>query len=765
MFNGRSGKTIVALPRAERAPVVDGVLDEPEWGRAAVLTGFSQFFPTDGVAARDSTEILVWYSGTALHVGVRAFAAPGTVRATLADRDRITQDDNVQLFLGTYNDSRQALVFAVNPFGIQSDGVLTETGAVTGGGLAGGTSKSREAVDLAPDYVWQSKGRLTAAGFDVEIVIPFKSLRYRNADVHTWQLNVVRTVQVSGHEQTWTATTRAGSSFLAQSGTLNGLRDLQRGVTVDLIPTVTSTASGAPGPSAGSWRYATQRPEVGGSARWGITSNLTLSGTANPDFSQVEADATQFAPDPRNAVFFPERRPFFLESQEQFTVPNRLIYTRRIAQPIVATKLTGKQRGFDIGVLSAIDSKEASVSGRDAPLFSIVRLQRDLGAQSRIGMVYTDRSEGRAWNRVVGVDGRLVRGVYSVQAQLARSMTRTAGATTAAPLWDVSAVRNGRAFYARYTFVGISNTFDAQSGFIPRPGVANMSATHRWNRFGKKGALVELTSPEIYLNGRYQYADYVNRRAAQDVQLHLRNNMRLRGGWQVGTQIFREEFGFDTGLYANYVLQRPATGGRVDTLPYTGTKRLPNLDWLVSIGTPEFKRFSANTVVIWGKDENFQEWSSADILFLNQSLTLRPTEQLRVSGTWAYETFRRRTDGSMVLSRNTPRVRAEYQLNRQVFVRVIGEHSVVEQDSLRDDSRTELPVYLRQRDGSLRRAEAFRRTRARLDVLFSYLPSPGTVVYFGYGDQLRADEPSGPRTLRRSADLFFAKVSYLFRLQ
>ncbi|MCO4100282.1 MAG: carbohydrate binding family 9 domain-containing protein [Gemmatimonas sp.] len=765
VFNGRSGKTIVALPRAERAPVVDGVLDEPEWGRAAVLTGFSQFFPTDGVAARDSTEILVWYSGTALHVGVRAFAAPGTVRATLADRDRITQDDNVQLFLGTYNDSRQALVFAVNPFGIQSDGVLTETGAVTGGGLAGGTSKSREAVDLAPDYVWQSKGRLTAAGFDVEIVIPFKSLRYRNADVHTWQLNVVRTVQVSGHEQTWTATTRAGSSFLAQSGTLNGLRDLQRGVTVDLIPTVTSTASGAPGPSAGSWRYATQRPEVGGSARWGITSNLTLSGTANPDFSQVEADATQFAPDPRNAVFFPERRPFFLESQEQFTVPNRLIYTRRIAQPIVATKLTGKQRGFDIGVLSAIDSKEASVSGRDAPLFSIVRLQRDLGAQSRIGMVYTDRSEGRAWNRVVGVDGRLVRGVYSVQAQLARSMTRTAGATTAAPLWDVSAVRNGRAFYARYTFVGISNTFDAQSGFIPRPGVANMSATHRWNRFGKKGALVELTSPEIYLNGRYQYADYVNRRAAQDVQLHLRNNMRLRGGWQVGTQIFREEFGFDTGLYANYVLQRPATGGRVDTLPYTGTKRLPNLDWLVSIGTPEFKRFSANTVVIWGKDENFQEWSSADILFLNQSLTLRPTEQLRVSGTWAYETFRRRTDGSMVLSRNTPRVRAEYQLNRQVFVRVIGEHSVVEQDSLRDDSRTELPVYLRQRDGSLRRAEAFRRTRARLDVLFSYLPSPGTVVYFGYGDQLRADEPIGPRTLRRSADLFFAKVSYLFRLQ
>jgi hypothetical protein len=110
VYDGRSGKTKVSVPRAERVPVIDGLLDEPEWGTASVLTGFSQFFPNDGIAAQDSTEVLVWYSGTALHVGVRAYAAPGSVRATLADRDRITQDDNIQLFLGTYNDSRQALV-------------------------------------------------------------------------------------------------------------------------------------------------------------------------------------------------------------------------------------------------------------------------------------------------------------------------------------------------------------------------------------------------------------------------------------------------------------------------------------------------------------------------------------------------------------------------------------------------------------------------------------------------------------------------------
>lgn len=765
VYDGRRGDVKVALPRADVPSAVDGQLDEPIWQSAALLTGFSQFFPNDGVAAQDSTEVLVWYSGTALHLGIRAFAPPGSVRATLADRDRITQDDNIQLFLGTYNDSRQAMVFSVNPFGIQSDGVLTETGASQGGGFSGGTARARENADLAPDYVWQSKGRLTDTGYEVEIAIPFKSLRYRAGDVQTWQLNVVRTVQATGHEQTWTPAKRASASFLAQSGRLDGLRDLQRGLTVDLIPTITSSATGGPGSPASDWRYVSQRPDIGGSARWGITSNLTLSGTANPDFSQVEADATQFAADPRNAVFFPERRPFFLESQEQFTTPNRLIYTRRISQPQFATKLTGKYQGFDIGVLSAIDNRDASATGEDTPLFNILRLQRDLGTQSRVGVVYTDKAEGANWNRVVGLDGRLVRGVHSLQMQGASSFTQRDGVVSRAPLWDVQLARNGRAYYSRYVFNGIAPGFDAQSGFIARTGVSLVSATHRWNHFTKPGSFVEVISPEIYTDARYRYADLVTRRAAQDVKLHLRSNARLRGGWQIGAQWLREEFGYDPDLYANYVLLKPATGGRVDTVAYSGTPRLPNFDWVASIGTPEFKRFSASTFVAWGQDENFQEWSSADIIIASLSLTLRPTSQLRVSGTWAYDQFNRKTDGTRVLVRNTPRVRSEYQLNRQMFIRVIGEYSVVQQDSLRDDSRTELPIYLRQRDGSLLRAAAFKRARARLDVLFSYLPTPGTVVFLGYGDQMRADEPGGSRTLQRASDVFFAKLSYLFRLQ
>ncbi len=766
VFDGRRGQLAVAVPRQDGAPIVDGALEEADWRTAALLTGFSQFFPADGIAAQDSTEVFVWYSATALHLGIRAYAPPGTVRATLADRDRITQDDNVQIFLGTYADSRQALLFAVNPLGIQSDGVLNETGSSGGGGFFGGTARTRENADLAPDYVWKSKGHLTDYGFEVEIAIPFKSLRYRAGDEQQWQLHIIRTVQATGHEESWAPALRANASFLAQAGRLTGLRDLRRGLTVDVIPTITSSAVGTTNRSTARWDYNASRPELGGSARWGITSNLTLAGTANPDFSQVEADATQFTYDPRTAIFFAERRPYFLESQEQFAAPSGLIYTRRITQPVASAKLTGKQRGFDIGFLSAVDNKEASVTGADAPIFNILRLQRDLGATSRMGLVYTDKVDGNAWNRVLGVDGRIVRGTVSTQWQLAGSATRRDTVTTRSPLWNLSSTVNGRTHYSRLSFSAIGTDFDAQSGFISRAGIANLGFTQRYTHFGAKGARAEVIAPEVFVNGSWRYDDLVNKRSAQDIKLHFRLNTRLRGGWQIGTQALLEEFSYDRDLYSNYYLFVPrASGGRVDTVAYSGTKNLQNLDVVVSLTTPEFKRFSFNTFAIVGQDENFQEWSSAIITSLQSTLNVRPTPQLRMAGTLTYDTFNRKTDGTRVLTRGAQRLRAEYQVTRQMFVRVIGEYAITKQDSLRDDSRTELPVYLRAGNGSYARALGFERNRARLDVLFSYLPTPGTVFFVGYGDARAANRPSGPERLQRTRDLFFMKMSYLFRVQ
>src|SRR5207247_8609687 len=169
---------------------------------------------------------------------------------------------------------------------------------------------------------------------------------------------------------------RSGSSFLAQSGTLDGLTDLKRGIVLDLNPVVTAKADGRSSNRA--WTYDAHRPEFGGNVRWGVTPNLTLAGTINPDFSPVEADAGQVVFDPRTALFFPEKRLFFLEGAELFSAPNNLIYTRRMNAPVAATKLTGTTSGTSVAVLSAVDDVATSTSGEDHPVFTIARLQHDL---------------------------------------------------------------------------------------------------------------------------------------------------------------------------------------------------------------------------------------------------------------------------------------------------------------------------------------------------------------------------------------------------
>jgi len=330
-YSGWTHAVHARAPRVESDIRIDGILDESVWARAIRLTEFSEFSPKDGLPAEDSTEVLVWYSPTAIYFGVRAYEPHGGragVRATLADRDKIATDDQIQILLGTFGDGRQALVFGVNPLGVQMDGTIVEQGVSRSQGFIV-SSAGREAPDLSPDFVYQSKGHLTDFGYEVEIRIPFKSLRYQAADVQSWRVQIVREVQHSGHEQTWTPANRAGASFLAQSGSIDGLTDLHRGLVLDVNPEITQHTLGGPMPD-GQWGYAAERPVVGGNVRWGIAQNLTLNSTFHPDFSQIEADAGQFVFDPRSSLFFAEKRPFFLDGIEQFNTPNQLIYTRRI---------------------------------------------------------------------------------------------------------------------------------------------------------------------------------------------------------------------------------------------------------------------------------------------------------------------------------------------------------------------------------------------------------------------------------------------------
>ncbi len=759
-YNGRQGELEVAPPRLEAQATVDGVLDEPAWQQAAILTGFSQFTPVDGVAADDSTEVLVWYSTTALHVGIRAYDRSGSVRSTLSQRDRIFSDDNVQLFLSTFNDGRQATFLAVNPLGIQADGAVSERG---GGGHCNGFNcavSTREGPDLSQDFVWQSKGRLTDWGYEVELEVPLKSIRFQSHDPQSWGINVLRVVHRSGQEQTWTPVRLGRSSFLAQSGTLVGLRGLKTGRAVDVIPELTSRVAGGPGGSG--WDYAGGAPAVGGNVRWGMTPNLTLNATANPDFSQVESDAGQFSFDPRQALFFPERRPFFLDGIEQFQVPGNLVYTRRIVQPVIATKLTGKALGTRVGVLAAVDDRGVARSG-EHPLFGVLRLQRDIGSGSQVGMVYTEQHDGDEANRVVGVDGRVVLGrIHSITYSGALASDRVNGTTTTAPIWALAYRYNGRGFRARYNISGIHDDFRTRTGFVSRPGIANAVVAHSYTWL-RPEHLVESVTFEVLLNGTWQYQKLIHGGGIQDRKMHFNLNTQLRGGWVAGASILDESFGYDEALYARYgVLQTDGT-----VTPFTGTRRLPNRDYLVQVNSPTRSWGSFNGFLLWGRDENFAEWASGDIVWINGGVSLTPTEQFRANFSLSYTKVNRPSDGSRVSLQTVPRARFEYQLTRSLQLRLISQYALETRDSLRDDSRTGLPlVILNPATGSYERAGRIRNGQLRNDILLTYLPNPGTVIYVGYGaSHMERPEPlpSEPR-FRRTNDAFFLKLSYLFRM-
>ena len=765
-YSGRNNQVHVALPRVDppaASIAVDGVLDEAVWQLAARLTDFSQYSPVDGRPADDPTEVLVFYSPTAICFGIRAHAAPGAVHATLANRDRIDADDAIQIFLNPFNDGRQALVFGVNPLGIQADGALVEGSGNRGGALFGGLESGREVTDLTPDYVFQSKGRLTDYGYEIEIVIPFKTLRFPTDHVQSWALNIVRRVQSSGHEDSWTPALRAKSSFLAQSGTVDGLTDLRRGLVLDLNPVATAHSDGAP--SGAGWMYDTSRPEFGGNVRWGVTPNLTLNGTVNPDFSQVEADASQFTFDPRSALFFAEKRPFFLDGAELFNAPNNLIYTRRIAAPVTAIKLTGKSAGTDIALLSAVDDTATSATGFDHPVFNIARVQHDLPRSSKVGLVYTDRIDGANANRVFAADTRLLFGsIYNLQLQAGGSHTVSGGRATTAPIWEIVFNRDGRHFGYRYQTTGIHEDFQAASGFISRGGVITTDLTHRATWFGAPGAPIQSFTASVLVNGVRQYRENAQRDPWLEKKLHFNNNFKFQGGWLAGVSALFESFAFDEPFYQNYALQGMGPSGpRI--LPFTGTPHIHNADYVVKLSTPQFSRISGTMLYIWGRDENFFEWSAADITFATYAIDWRPNDKIRISPQYQVQSYDRRSDGTTVAIGRIPRLTMEYQVSRAIFVRAIGEYNAQRQDALRDDSRTNLPILIRDPvTGVYAPTAAFERNRFRVDTLFSYQPTPGTVFFAGYGSVLT--EPRGLQfgNLRRTNDGFFLKASYLLRL-
>jgi hypothetical protein len=758
VYNGQKGELTVALPRIDGSDAVvnvDGVLDEPVWQRAALLTGFSLYSPVDSRPAPDSTDVRVWYSSDAIYFGIRAFESHGRVSVTLADRDRISTDDNVEIHLDTFDERNRAFVFIVNPLGVQADGTKNEAG-----GFIPGSNVMPGQDDLSADFVWQSRGRVTEAGYEVEIRIPFSSLRYPLSSPQRWGLQIDRHVQHNGYEETWTPAKRASASFIGQAGWLTGLTDMRHGQIVEMNPEATNTVSGTPccSPSMDSWRYA-PAPRVGGNVRWTLGSNFVLNGTARPDFSQVEADATQIAADQRFALFYPEKRPFFVEGADRFNVPNTLVYTRTIVQPDAALKLTGKLARADFAALSAIDQSGGGTQS-EHPLVDVVRLQQNFGDQSFAGLLYSDRVSSGLQNRAFGGDTHIVFDrIYFAQFQAVESVTQSNGTTKSGPMWEAVLDATGRSWGFHYNVLGISPEFRTDNGFVPRTGFVQPSAANRITLYGSPGALIERFNVFITENALWDYSDFFGGKRLLEDHFNPMMSWTLRGGWNVNVSPRLSSYAFDRAPYANLYVPSVVEGAPT---PFVPSDRIETLVSGFSLATPQFRTWAASVGTTLGNDVDFLETSRVRRTDVNGELDWRPNERLRAALTYTGSAFTRRSDGARTVYARIPRVKIEYQLARPLFVRVVSQYTSMDRQPLVDPRTGQ--VLLVSGTAGFTPSSASSSNTLRTDWLVSFRPGPGTVFFVGYGGDLEETDPLAFRALRRTDDAFFVKASYVFRL-
>ena len=767
-----TGRAAVTLPRADAAIQVDGVLDEPAWASAVRLGSFWQYEPVDGLRAEDQTEILAWYSATAVHFGIVAHdRAPSSIRATVADRDAIGGDDHVVLYLDTFDDQRRAFFFGVNPLGVQTDGVRTE-GGVGAGNMFGGVS------DDSPDYLWQSAGRITETGWVAEIRIPFESLSLPSEEPQSWSFQALRIVQRTGHTYAWTDARRAAASFLLQAGRFEGIVGVERGVTLEAQPFVTVGLNRELRPVLDSpeaeWADDGWQPEVGVNLHAGFGAHA-LDLTLNPDFSQVEADAARVTTNERFALFFPEKRPFFLEGIELFATPNQLVYTRRIVDPIVGAKGAGKIGPFGYAAISALD--EGAEGASDA-LFNIVRLRSDFGTNSLAGIVVTDRTEldddveddlqpGARYNRVVAADVRHVfRELYFIEAQIAQSFTGHDGlGSRDGQLWELTYDRTGRLWGFNYSLEGVSPAFNADAGFINRTDYVSGRAFNRLRFYGDPEDRVQTLT--IFGGGDrvWSYGRQVGENDAffeggllQPIEggENVNFDARLRGGWDMQLSPGRGFVVFDPLDYAGFTVENEDGGFE----PYSPLRRFSGWGAGFEIETPTFQTWEADVGMDIGETAIFAEGAEGFVTQLEAGVGLRPTPWLRMGVEAAWQRITRARDDSEFATAFIPRVQAEVQPSRALFFRLIGEWSDEARAAL-VDARLGRPLFAG--GGAV---PAFEGRALRLDLLASYEPTPGTVAFLGYGATFGAGDEFAFRRddVIRREDGFFAKVAYRWRL-
>lgn len=769
----------VTIPKFDVAPAIDGKIDDEIWKRAAVFKDFVQIQPGDNIAPTRETIAYVGYDEKNLYVAWHAFEDPNLIRATIAKRDDVFSDDTVRITLDTFNDQRRAYQLFFNPFGIQADAIQTEENQRQGGQGGG-----QGGPDFSVDIVMESKGVLLDDGFSVEARIPFKSLRYVAGKGKMWGFNVGRRIpRMNNENDSWMPITR-GISSLRQIGKITGLNEIKTERILEIVPSITLSESGeriedtTSQPLGSRLLNGPVKKDIGVSVKYQITPNVTLDAAVNPDFAEVEADAPVVRANERFPIFFPEKRPFFLEGIDYFRTPLQVVNTRNIADPDVAFKLTGKTGRNTFGLMTAVDRFPDT---KTKAYVGVMRLKRDFGVQSNVGVIATTYHFGaRKHNNLAGVDGRIQ---LTPQKILDFQIVGTnSHFNFYDPDINAREYRSGTgvAYQANYDYTGRNRGYRIGASGRSSDYRADLGFTRRTNTHGLNGGFRIGTEPNakatlIGLTTRTSFNFSVDERGRmQQLRSSFDTDWNFQGQLRVSTgtdyefaRIYEDEFGarrnaaqqgeffgedfrkagqftFDGGIEKEFGKRLGVNiGFGVTTnkfdFDFGASERYPRvspayLDWYYSCG-----RFPDCKIVEPGLDPGKALSFKYEI-----GVGLQPTDPWSVELSYERERLRRNDNKLVAFDSNIYSLRSTYQFTRFIFTRVRMDYETV--------------------DGTI-----------NSQLLFGWSPNPGTAFYVGYNDnsnyraynQFLSDPDRLVRIFddgfRRDGRRFFIRMSYLFR--
>ncbi len=725
-------KTFTITP-ATSAIVVDGDLSEAAWASATSIPLIYEWQPGDNVPASIETTCLVTFDAERFYVAFRAKDPnPGDIRAHYADRDVAYLDDTVGFMIDTFNDRRRGYQFRVNPRGVQMDAINSDVGG---------------SEDWSWDAIWDAEGRVTADGYIVEIAVPFSSLRFpAGQDIQTWGFMAARDWPRSMRRRMRTSyTARDQGCLVCQFDSLTGFQGITPGRNIEFDPTVTVARTDRVAPSAvhpGPLQAGDADFEAGLSAKWGITPNVTFSGTINPDFYQVEADAAQLDINTRFRLFFEEKRPFFLEGADFFSTPIAAVFTRSIVDPSWGAKLTGKEGRSAFGAFVARDDvttmtfsgyEGSGFTSIDSPLTSMVgRYRHDIAGTSAVGLLVASRDGDEYSNHVGGIDGLIRIGrSNSVRFQYLASQTQYPSDVAQAfdqpedaftgHAYAFNANRNTRNWFFGAGTRGYSPEFRADSGFVTQTDLRTMSANaarvftggaHKW--YSRIEAGLGLDRSSDFSGDRVQWGMDVPLVYAGPMQSEIFYNPSSNHEYFAGREFdnFRHNFGAGIRPTGDFAIGINGTiGGAID---FAGARK-------------------------------------ADQVRLSPQATLNLFDRLALELNHTYQKLE--VDAGRLFTANLTQARAVYHLNRRTFVRAILQFTDIDRNAATSPAGAMLQVR-----------------RLFSQYLFSFRINPQTVLLVGYSDNQLGLPGAGILTPGTRTDLaqtdrtFFLKIGYAWVL-